>query len=144
MDTNFDIDMPGERLVLKENQRGNVRCKILQVERGVSLVGNVMADEVFMAGSFFGHMDTKVLRVGEHASLRGNLVYARLNKHPNAKPLSHGFIVDEKKFSAALLESQDPVPTPDPTPSPSLLATATASQETSEGQTKTRVLRLDF
>ncbi|MTH95313.1 polymer-forming cytoskeletal protein [Roseibium sp. RKSG952] len=138
MDTHFDIDKPGERLVLRKSLRGNVRCKILQVERGVSLVGNVKADEVFMAGSFFGHLETNILRVGVHASLRGNLTYERLNMHPSAKPLNHGFLIDEKKFAAELVPTQASPSAPATTPSPPDAPVPT------EKQTVSRVLRLNF
>lgn len=122
MDTEFDIDRPGETYILKENSRCNIRCRTLKIERNVSFSGTVEAEEdVWVAGTFVGHLVTKTLRTGEFSNVRGDLRYKNLVAHSKAQDPKPGFLVDERKFESAL-----------------------ASPPPAKTATKTRVLRLEF
>lgn len=122
MDTEFDIDKPGETCILKENSRCNIRCRTLKIERDVSFSGTVEAEEdVWIAGTFVGHLAAKTLRTGEFSNVRGDLRYEKLVAHPKARDPRPGFLVDERKFESAL-----------------------AAPPPAKTETKKRVLRLQF
>lgn len=68
------IDQPGQEVVLDRPHRGDVRCRILRIGRKGSLFGNVVADEVWVAGRFDG-----IAYAGQFIAAAGAKVFGAVN-----------------------------------------------------------------
>lgn len=89
MHGDFDITEPGQEVVISGPHRGDIRCRLLRIEREGSVFGNVIADEVRVAGRFDGTCYAKTFLASETARIHGAINAAVHGIKPGARVRVH-------------------------------------------------------